>query len=24
MLAPRREGARADLDENILREHGFY
>jgi len=24
MLAPRREGARAGLDENFLREHGFY
>jgi len=24
MLAPRREGARDGLDENFLREHGFY
>ena len=24
MLAPRREGTRAGLDENFLREHGFY
>jgi len=24
MLAPRREGARAALDENFLREHGFF